>query len=146
MPQGGFGEIIAHLILKMKKLAIVFSIIMCMLACTKPSDDKEFIRSMYEESLYEDYTFLEQHCSKDLIEKLSEEYDYEGGGYAVWKFRSGAQDGPSNEHALKSIDDEGDGWYRYTAIDMGITFTKRIKLSHKGGKSIIEDLMDDLEE
>lgn len=90
MPQGGFGEIIAHLILKMKKLAIVFSIIMCMLACTKPSDDREFIRSMYEESLYEDYTFLEQHCSKDLLEKLSEEYDYEGGGYAVWLFRSGA--------------------------------------------------------
>lgn len=127
----------------MKKTAF-FSIIICMLvvACTKDVDYKEFIRIMYEESLYEDYEFLEEHCSKSLLEKLSQEYDYEGEGYAVWLFRSYAQDGPSDVHAITSIEDIGDGWYVYTAIDMGITFTKRIKLSYKGGKIVIENLAD----
>lgn len=97
---------------------------------------------MYEKSLYEDYSFLEEHCSKGLLKKLSEEYDYEGEGYAVWKFRSGAQDGPSKEHVMTSIEDEGNGWFRYTAIDMGIAFTKRIKISHKDGRNMIEDVVD----
>ena len=127
----------------MKKIAAI-TILICALfvACTSRFDDKDFIRNMYEKCLYENYAFLEKHCSKDLLTKLAKEYDYEGEGYAVWRFRSAAQDGPSNEHAMKNIEDEGNGWYRYTAIDMGITFTKRIKLSHKGNKIIIEDLAD----
>jgi len=112
-------------------------------ACTQRPDDSEFIRDMYEKCLYEDYDFLEQHCSRSLLAKLSEAYDYEGDGYAVWEFRSGAQDGPSNEHTVISIEDEGDGWYRYKAIDMGITFTKKIKISHEGGAIMIEDIADD---
>lgn len=44
----------------MKKIAAI-SIIICALsvACTNHLDDKDFIRNMYEKSLYEDYTFLE---------------------------------------------------------------------------------------
>lgn len=127
----------------MKKITIV-SIIICAIAaaCTKSPDDKTFIRDMYEQSLYEDYTFLERHCSKHLLAKLAEEYDYEGKGYAVWIFRSTAQDGPSREHTITDIEDLGGGWYRYTAIDMGIVFTKRIRLSDKKGKKIIEDIAD----
>lgn len=127
----------------MKRIAAI-SIMMCVLAvaCINNPDDRAFIRNMYEKSLYEDYTFLERHCSKDLLTKLAEEYDYEGEGYAVWKFRSAAQDGPSKEYAMKSIEDEGNGWYKYTAIDMGITFTKRIKISHKGRRIIIENIVD----
>ena len=127
----------------MKRITAFF-IIACALAaaCTQRPDDKDFISDMYENSLYEDYSFLEKHCSKSLLAKLSDEYDYDGEGYAVWKFRSGAQDGPSNEHAIISIEDEGDGWYRYTAKDMGIIFTKRIRLSHEGGKTKIADLAE----
>lgn len=126
------------------KRTLLVSMIMCALAaaCAQRPDDREFIRSMYEDGMYEDYAFLEKHCSKDLLAKLAEEYDYDGDGYAVWKFRSGAQDGPSDDHAMISIEDEGDGWYRYSAVDMGITFTRRIRLSHEGGKCTIEDLAD----
>lgn len=126
----------------MKRIAIVSIIICALVACTQRPDDKEFIRNMYEKSLYEDYSFLEKHCSKSLLAKLSEEYDYEGEGYAGWKFRSGAQDGPSKEHVITSIEDEGNGWYKYTAIDMGITFTKRVRISHEGRESIMEDIVD----
>lgn len=128
----------------MKRNSIISIIIGIFLAaCTQPTEDKEFIRDMYEKCLYEEYSFLEQHCSKGLLEKLSEEYDYEGDGYAVWLFRSGAQDGPSQEHVMTSIEDEGNGWYRYTAIDMGITFTKRIRISHESGRNMIEDIVDE---
>lgn len=117
---------------------------MCALAvaCTQRTDDREFIRNMYENSLYEDYSFLEEHCSKSLLARLAKEYDYDGDGYAVWKFRSGVQDGPNDLHAMAGIEDEGEGWYRYTALDMGILFTKRIRLSNEGGKTMIEDLAD----
>lgn len=127
----------------MKRIAAV-SVIACALAvaCRQCPDEMGFIRDMYEKVLYEDYSFLEEHCSEGLLADLSDSYDYDGGGYAVWKFRSGAQDGPSDEHALISIEDEGNGWYRYTAIDMGITFTKRIKISHEGGRFMIENVAD----
>lgn len=112
-------------------------------ACTQSPDDMGFIRDMYEKVLYEDYGFLEKHCTEGLLTKLSEAYDYEGDGYAVWEFRSGAQDGPSDEHSVISIEDQGNGWYRYVAMDMGLTFTKRIRLSHEGGRTMIEDIADD---
>lgn len=124
-------------------MIITFILILAVTAsCTQRPDEGEFIRDMYLQSLYEDYSFLEKHCSQSLLARLSEEYDYDGEGYAVWKFRSGAQDGPSDEHAIIRIESEADGWYRYTATDMGITFTRRIKLSSQGGKIVIEDLAD----
>lgn len=125
-----------------KRIAAVAMIVCALAACAQRPDDKEFIRGMYENALYEDYGFLERHCSDSLLEKLSAAYDYDGEGYAVWEFRSGAQDGPSNEHAVIGIEDEGDGWYRYTAVDMGITFRKRIRISHEGGKIKVEDIKD----
>ena len=42
-----------------------------MTSCTQRPDDKDFISDMYENSLYEDYSFLEKHCSKSLLAKLS---------------------------------------------------------------------------
>lgn len=127
----------------MKRITLL-SIIACVLSvsCTQRTDDRQFIRDMYEKARYEDYAFLEKHCSKSLLAQLSAAYDYEGGGYAVWLFRSGAQDGPSDEHAIISMETEGDGWYRYTATDMGVTFTKRIRLSHNGRETIIDGIAD----
>ncbi len=129
--------------MQMKKIAAISVMFVLAVACTRRPDDMTFIRDMYEKVLYEDYGFLEQHCSKDLLTKLSEAYDYEGDGYAVWMFRSGAQDGPGKEHAVIYIEDEGNGWYRYTALDMGITFRKRIRISHEGRMTMIEDIADE---
>ena len=124
----------------MKKLGFLLPLC-CLLAaaCTQTPDCKEFVRTMYEESLYEDYGFLEKHCSEALLKKLSDEYDYEDGGYAVWLFRSGCQDGDSDEHRIVSITEDGD-WYTYEGIDMGCPFTRKVRLSTSGGRIIIEDL------
>ena len=45
---------------------------------------QEFITNMYEYQLYNEYDFLETHCSKELLQYLKDEYEYVGDGYAVW--------------------------------------------------------------
>ena len=71
-----------------------------------------FITKMYNEKLYEDYDFLQKHCSPELLKKLQDAYQY---------------------------DSDGD-WYTYAAFDMGWEFSKRIKLAHRDEKVIIEDI------
>lgn len=121
---------------------MIAAVCMMACACTQSPDYRQFISDMYEHTMYEDYDFLEEHCSKALLEKLESLYDYDGEGYAVWEFRSGEQDGPSNEHGIISIESVGDGWYKYTATDMGVVFSRQIKLSHKGNKVVIDDIAE----
>ena len=103
-----------------------------------------FITKMYNEKLYEDYGFLQKHCSSELLKKLQDAYPYDSDepAYATWLFRSGMQDSnPDSEckSAVQTVTSEGD-WYTYTALDMGWEFTKRIKLTSTDGKIIIENL------
>lgn len=126
-----------------KVILSIFCTMLCVLvvSCTAHQPDyKQFITNMYEQDLYIDYDFLEKHCSQTLLQKLSKEYDYDDQGYAVWKFRSSAQDGINDKKSIVSIVEEGDGWYRYTALDMGLTFVNRIKLSCSRDTIKIEDL------
>ena len=103
-----------------------------------------FITKMYNEKLYEDYGFLQKHCSPELLKKLQDAYPYDSDGpaYATWLFRSGQQDSkPGSDGKTMILDVTADGdWYTYKALDMGWEFTNRIKLTSKDGKIIIEDI------
>ena len=47
---------------------------------------------------------IAQYCTKTLAQKLRDDYDNEfseGGGYAIWEFRSGAQDGEDIQEVEK---------------------------------------------
>lgn len=103
---------------------------------------KSFITKMYNEGLYNDYDFIRKYCSKSLLRKLQKENEYysEGIGYATWIFRSCNQDGISEENRILEIKQDGK-WYTYTALDMGIKFTNRIKITVKGDKIVIEDVV-----
>lgn len=99
---------------------------------------------MYNDKLYEDYDFLESHCSKELLKKLKDAYPYDSDDvvYATWLFKSGYQDSnPDSEDKtiLLGVTFE-EGWYTYTALDMGWKFSKRIKLVLRDKKIIIEDV------
>ena len=103
-----------------------------------------FITKMYNEKLYEDYDFLQKHCSTELLKKLHDAYPYDSDGveYATWLFRSGQQDskpGSDGKTMLVEVNSDGD-WYTYTALDMGWEFSKQIKLVHRDEKVIIEDI------
>ena len=99
---------------------------------------------MYNDKLYEDYDFLQKHCSDELLKKLQDAYTYDSDGpaYATWLFRSGLQDDmPGSDGKTMMLDIKTDGdWYVYTALDMGWKVTNRIKVISKDGKIIIEDM------
>ena len=103
-----------------------------------------FITKIYNEKLYEDYDFLQKHCSPELLKKLQDAYTYDSDepAYATWLFRSGQQDSkPGSDDKTMILDVTTDGdWYTYKALDMGWEFTNRIKLTSKDGKIIIEDM------
>lgn len=64
---------------------------------------------------------IAKYCTKALAQKLRDEYDNEysdGGGYAVWKFRSNAQDG-EDIRGIEKIEPLGDGKYQVHYNDMG---------------------------
>lgn len=105
---------------------------------------KSFLTKMYNDKLYEDYDFLQKHCSDELLKKLQDAYTYDSDGpaYATWLFRSGLQDdmpGSDGKTMILNIKVDGD-WYVYTALDMGWKVTNRIKVISKDGKIIIEDI------
>lgn len=105
---------------------------------------KSFLTRMYDDKLYEDYDFLQKHCSPELLKKLQDAYPYDSDGvaYATWLFRSGQQDSkPGSDDKTMMLDVKADGdWYFYTALDMGWKVTNRIKVISKDGKIIIEDM------
>ena len=105
---------------------------------------KAFITKMYNEKLYEDYGFLQKHCSQELLKKLQDAYPYysDNPAYATWLFRSVQQDRkPDSDGKTMILGITADGdWYTYKALDMGWEFTNRIKLVCKKSKIIIEDM------
>jgi hypothetical protein len=111
---------------------------------TKSDEIKSFITQMYNNKLYEDYDFLQKHCSAELLKKLQDAYPYDTDGiaYATWLFRSGQQDSkPRTDDKTIMLEVKADGdWFIYTALDMGWEFTNRIKVTNKRGKIIIEDI------
>ena len=105
---------------------------------------KSFLTKMYNDKLYEDYDFLQKHCSPELLKKLQDAYTYDSDGpaYAAWLFRSSLQDSkPDSDGKPMMLDVKADGaWYFYTALDMGWKVTNRIKVISKDDRIIIEDM------
>ena len=105
---------------------------------------KSFLTKMYNDKLYEDYDFLQKHCSPELLKKLQDAYTYDSDGpaYAAWLFRSSLQDSkPDSDGKTMMLDVKADGaWYFYTALDMGWKVTNRIKVISKDDRIIIEDM------
>lgn len=106
---------------------------------------KEFITNMYNNHLYDEYKFLEKHCSRHLLEKLQEdyEYDHDGVAYAVWDFRTSAQDGKSDGNdktQIISVTSSGDGWYTYEFYDGGWRGKTRLKCYIQDGEVIMDVL------
>ena len=80
------------------------------------------------QEFYKNYVFgnkeatdevINSYCTKRLAKKLADDYEYEGGGYAVWDFRSGAQDGDSDVQQVDSVKALGEGEYKVSYNDMG---------------------------
>lgn len=114
-----------------------------------------FLTSMYENSMYESYPFLNSHCTQHLLSVLSEAYDYdcnESPCYATWLFRTSAQDEKSpteNVSRVVSVMDVEDNWFEVEFYDGGWKGVKRIKAYFKDDvivMDIIETVYDEASE
>ena len=106
---------------------------------------KNFVTDMYEKQRYEDYDFLREHCTRKMLEKLSEEYEYDGEGYAIWLFRTSSQDGKPGSEGMKNKvtsfskdQNNGGDWFVYKFLDGGWRGENRIKVFIYEGKCWID--------
>ena len=111
-----------------------------------PAQDEaaeQFIRQMYNTVSFEDYDYLRSHCTEKFLDKLAQQYEYDGDGLAVWLFRSGAQDSKYAHAPTKilHVTPIGDNWYSYTALDAGWRFTTALKLLPKDGSFLMDDVV-----
>ena len=85
---------------------------------------------------------IAKYCTKALAKKLRDAYNNEfsdGGGYAVWKFRSNAQDG-EDIHEIEKIEPLGKNKYRVHYNDMGNKGTRTITIVVEGDKILFDKL------
>lgn len=99
-----------------------------------------FITDFYNSKKFENEEFLKKHCSAEVLKKLADDYEYEGGGLASWDFRSGYQDGPSNRHEVISVEPLGDNWYQYSFYDMGIKGSHKIRVIQEDEDFVIDGI------
>lgn len=106
-----------------------------------------FFTDVFNERFYEDEGFVRRFCTEKLQKKLKDAYEYDGeDGYATWNFRSDAQDGPSEVYKLVKFVPEGNGWYKYEYIDMGVRGSHRIRIiTHVNQRDQVEFYIDELE-
>lgn len=83
---------------------------------------EQFIRTFYMAYVLEDKDFspvAKKYCTGKLLKKLQADYDFDDGGYAIWDFRSGEQEGPG-QSVVKSVKRVRDGLvYEVDMLDMG---------------------------
>ena len=106
----------------------------------------EKIQTFYTNYIFGDEfandSVIAKYCTKSLAQELSKAYDDEfsdGGGYAVWKFRSDAQDG-DDIREIEKIEPLGDGKYIVHYNDMGNKGTHTITIVQQDGEFFFDKL------
>ena len=87
---------------------------------------------------------IAQYCTKTLAQKLRDDYDNEfseGGGYAIWEFRSGAQDGEDIQEVEK-IENLGENRYLVHYNDMGNKGTLTISTIVENNEILFDKLIN----
>lgn len=109
------------------------------------ADAVRMIRSFYAECVFGrgDYVpGVESCCTERLRRQLREAFsqEYDGEGYAVWNFRTGCQDGPSEVSEVTAVTASGENVYRVDIIDMGIEGRRTVHLVRENGMWKIDAL------
>ena len=106
----------------MKRIFTALSVCLILLSCNPSQEKKDIalVNDFYEHVLdIKPMTdkYLQKTLSEDVLNSIWET-EYED-TYSFWVFRTGLQDGPSDESSVESVEPLGDGWYRVTYSDMG---------------------------
>jgi hypothetical protein len=103
---------------------------------------RQFITTMYNKSLYEDEDFLRENCTRKMLKKLADNYDYEGEGLACWLFRTSTNDGGGADNGIINVgrEDDNNFWWRYEFNDGIYRGINRIKILVIDDKIWIDDV------
>lgn len=106
-----------------------------------PSQPIEFLQTLYTSYVFgtNDFEEIKSHFDNRIIKKLKDAYVYDGDGYATWLFRTGCQDGPSDESSVLEIIPQKDNWFQVSYSDMGNKGKTRFKVKKAKGKVVVED-------
>lgn len=115
----------------MKRIFTILAAAALLTACGKQKSDVQIIEDFYKAVLGETSmtdALLKKTLSEDLASSLWEA-DFED-TYSYWEFRTGFQDGPSQESRIESIEPMGDGWYQVSYKDLGIPGVTELKMEN----------------
>lgn len=101
---------------------------------------KEFYREYVFDSKPVKTDILSHYCTERLIKKLQDDYEYEGGGYAIWDFRTGNQDGPSKESRITSIKVISPVILEVHFLDMGTEGSHKIHFRPYGSTYLMDEI------
>ncbi|PWJ36807.1 hypothetical protein [Fibrobacter succinogenes] len=137
------------------KISLIFLVTATAFSCSDKQESSsnnvdtkaiEKIQTFYTNYIFGDEfandSVIAKYCTKNLAQELSKEYDNEfsdGGGYAVWKFRSDAQDG-EDIREIEKIEPLGDGKYTVHYNDMGNKGTHTITIVQQDGEIFFDKL------
>lgn len=137
------------------KISLIFLVAATAFSCNDKQESSsnnvdtkaiEKIQTFYTNYIFGDEfandSAIAKYCTKNLAQELSKAYDAEfsdGGGYAVWKFRSDAQDG-EDIREIEKIEPLGDGKYTVHYNDMGNKGTHTISIVQQDGEIFFDKL------
>jgi hypothetical protein len=137
------------------KISLIFLVAATAFSCSDKQESSsnnvdtkaiEKIQTFYANYIFGDEfandSVIAKYCTKNLAQELSKAYDDEfsdGGGYAVWKFRSDAQDG-EDIREIEKIEPLGDGKYTVHYNDMGNKGTHTITIVLQDGEIFFDKL------
>jgi len=106
---------------------------------------EDFLNKLYKNYVFgsRDFAKVKSQFAGSIVKRLRAEYEFDGGGYAVWLFRTANQDGASDKSEVKSVSAEGDGWYTVRYSDMGNAGSTRFKVTVTDGTAYVEDFTPD---
>ncbi len=112
-------------------------------------DQSEFLKDFYTDyilTFQKDFAeAASEICTPRLLKYLADEYEYDcpnGDCYAIWRFRTGCQDGPSDERRVEDVSALGKDWYEVRFIELGNHGVKYIHFAESDGTMKMDELSD----
>ncbi|MBR3453714.1 MAG: hypothetical protein IKH26_00145 [Bacteroidaceae bacterium] len=93
------------------------------------------------DSMEEQKAILSRYCTKGLIEWLAEDNPYDVPCYAIWDFRSDAQDS-NGENEIYSVEPLGGGKYKVSFNDGGTKGSCVLSVVVDGGNIKFDEISD----
>lgn len=119
-------------------LSIVLTSASVFVSCggqTQNTSDVDLLRSLYVQYVFGDQlldsAYVHTHFSSEMVKFLKDSYEYDcesNDCYAVWLFRTSAQDGPMPKSEISEIKPLKDHWYEVSYLDMGISGITKLRV------------------